>query len=110
MQSPFAKKAVGIIAAIPYGKISTYGIVATHAGNKSGARQVARILHSSSRKYNLPWHRVVNREGKISLPLDSGYERQKALLESEGVEFDENNRIDFEKYLWWPGRRSHWKD
>ncbi|MBM9603704.1 MGMT family protein [Desulfopila inferna] len=102
MQSPFTKKAIDIIAAIPSGKVSTYGIIAAHAGNSRGARQVARILHSSSRKYDLPWHRVVNRDGKISLPKESGYELQKELLRDENVEFEEGDRIDFERFLWWP--------
>lgn len=102
MQSPYTRKVIDIIAAIPAGKVSTYGIVAAHAGNSRGARQVARILHSSSGKYGLPWHRVVNRGGKISLPEGSGYDLQKRLLKEEGVEFGKNDRIPFEKYLWWP--------
>ncbi len=102
MQSPFTKKAIDIIAAIPPGKVSTYGIIAAHAGNSKGARQVARILHSSSRKYDLPWHRVVNRGGKISLQKGLGYELQKGLLRDENVEFEEGDRIDFERFLWWP--------
>lgn len=102
MKSPFTVKIIAIIAAIPSGKVCTYGIIASHANNSRGARQVARILHSSSRKHNLPWHRVVNREGKISLPRGNGYERQKDLLEQEGVVFDHRDRIDFQSFLWWP--------
>ncbi|HKJ63948.1 MAG TPA: MGMT family protein, partial [Desulfopila sp.] len=86
----------------PAGKICTYGIIAARAGNPSGARQVARVLHSCSGKYRLPWHRVVNREGKISLSDNAGYGRQKILLEGEGVVFDDCDRIDMDKYLWWP--------
>ena len=84
MKSPFTTKVIEIIAAIPAGKVSTYGIIAAHANNRSGARQVARILHSSSAKYDLPWHRVVNRNGQISLKHGHGYENQmRMLLEEE---------------------------
>jgi methylated-DNA-protein-cysteine methyltransferase related protein len=102
MKSPFTAKVIKIIAAIPAGKVSTYGIIAAHANNKRGARQVARILHSSSFKYDLPWHRVVNRNGKISLKPGQGYEKQMKMLLNEGIFFDEYGRIDFSQYLWWP--------
>ena len=102
MNSPFTTQVIAIIAAIPFGKVCTYGIIAAHANNSRGARQVARILHSSSRKHDLPWHRVVNREGKISLPRGNGYEHQKELLEEEGIIFDHQDRIDFQSFLWWP--------
>jgi len=67
------------------------------AGNPRGARQVSRILHSLSGKEKLPWHRVVNRMGKISLPQGFGYEEQEFRLKREGVEFDKNGRIDLKK-------------
>lgn len=102
MKSPFTAKVINIVKNIPHGKVATYGIIAAHANNHRGARQVARILHSSSRKYDLPWHRVVNRNGKISLKHGDGYELQKQMLENEGVIFDEYDKIDFEKHLWWP--------
>lgn len=102
MKSPFTVKVIEIIGAIPPGMVCTYGIVAAHANNRRAARQVARILHSSSARYDLPWHRVVNREGSISLPRGSGYEEQKKRLLAEGVEFGKDGRIDFTKFLWWP--------
>jgi methylated-DNA-protein-cysteine methyltransferase-like protein len=102
MKSPFTAKVIEIIAAIPAGKVCTYGIIAAHANNKRGARQVARILHSSSAKHDLPWHRVVNRDGQISLKHGQGYEQQMKMLVAEGIFFDEHQKIDFSKYLWWP--------
>jgi methylated-DNA-protein-cysteine methyltransferase-like protein len=63
--------------------------------------KVARLLHSSSAKHGLPWHRVVNAQGRISLPAGGGRELQKKLLEAEGVRFEED-RIDFSKYGWRP--------
>jgi len=63
---------------------------------------VVRILHSSAEKDKLPWHRVVNREGRIGLKPGSGYEIQKGLLLNEGIKFDKNETIDFDRYLWSP--------
>lgn len=102
MTSPFTIKVRDIITRIPHGRVTTYGIIAAHANNRGGARQVARILHSSSDRYSLPWHRVVNREGRISLKPGSGYELQRELLEEEGIIFNGANRIDFKRFLWWP--------
>lgn len=99
---PFTQKVICIIKAIPPGKVLTYGRIAALAGKPGGARQVSRFLHSMSRKYDLPWHRVINAKGEISLQRSRGYELQKALLESEGVEFSLNSRVDLKTYLWLP--------
>jgi len=104
MKTQFSSKVIQLLKAVPYGRVTTYGTIALYADNPQGARQVARILHSSSKKYKLAWHRVVNREGKISLREGAGYERQKELLLEEGVYFDERDRIDFDTFLWWPGQ------
>ena len=100
----FTEKVIECIRAIPAGKISTYGAIAKMAGNPRAARQVVRVLHSCSKKERLPWQRVVNREGVISLPRLNGYEEQKRLLELEGVFFDERDRIDLDEFLWQPRR------
>ena len=91
-----------MIKDIPKGNVATYGLVAAHSGNPRAARQVARILHSSSKKDNLPWHRVVNRKGQISLSPAKGFEIQKRMLESEGIVFGKENAIDLDEYLWHP--------
>ena len=100
--SPFHKKVVSIIKRIPSGKVASYGKIAAYAGNPRAARQVVRTLHSSSDKEKLPWHRVINSQGKISLKPGHGYELQKALLESEGVVFGLEDKVDMKKYLWAP--------
>jgi methylated-DNA-protein-cysteine methyltransferase-like protein len=99
MTKTFSQRIITLIKAIPPGKVASYGQIARYAGNPRGARQVAWLLHSSSRKANLPWHRVVNSKGHISLPVGQGYELQKELLEKEGVIFEETGRIDFTRYL-----------
>ncbi len=96
----FFQKAKAIIKMIPSGKVATYGQIAAYAGDPRGARQVAWVLNSSSQKDELPWHRVINSKGKISLKPNYGYEIQKALLEKEGVTFDSEDTIDFDQYLW----------
>ena len=88
----YSKKVIKIISSIPKGKVMSYGEIGRIAGKANGAREVSRILHSCSEKYNLPWYRVVNSQGKISL-TGVGGDIQKELLESEGVIFDKNGKI-----------------
>lgn len=95
----FTEQVLFIIGSIPPGKVLTYGKVAALAGNSRGARQVSRILSSMSGKYNLPWHRVINGKGKISLP-DPGYSLQKTKLEEEGIVFGPGDTINLKVYLW----------
>lgn len=98
----FTRSVIDIIRRIPAGKVSTYGDIAAAAGNHAGARQVARILHSSSQRYDLPWHRVVNRKQEISPRTGMGHLAQQSLLEKEGVVADERGKIDFARFLWIP--------
>lgn len=104
MSESFTDTVKGIIKKIPRGKVATYGQIAALAGNPRAARQVVRILHSSSRKDNLPWHRVINSKGTISLPPGEGYELQKSLLEKERVAFGINDKVDFTRFLWSPSK------
>jgi methylated-DNA-protein-cysteine methyltransferase-like protein len=91
-----------MIKAIPRGRVATYAQIASLSGNYRAARQVARVLHSSSEKERLPWHRVINSRGGISLRPGRGFEEQKRLLKKEGVPSDPSGRVDLEKYLWEP--------
>ncbi|MFX0113758.1 MAG: MGMT family protein [Candidatus Hodarchaeota archaeon] len=99
MTNSFSQRVKALIKAIPAGKVATYGQIAKFAGNPRAARQVAWLLHSSSRKDNLPWHRVISSKGRISLPHDQGYELQKAMLEQEGIILDESDKIDLDRFL-----------
>jgi methylated-DNA-protein-cysteine methyltransferase-like protein len=98
--TPFSEEVAAVIRSIPPGKVATYGQVAALAGNRFAARQVVRVLHAMSEREKLPWHRIVNAGGRISLPPGRGYELQKKLLEQEGVVFDETDRINLDVYLW----------
>ena len=93
----FTEDVLEIIKMIPRGKVMTYGQIATLANNPRGARQVSRILHSMSTKYNLPWHRVINSKGTISLTGEPGF-IQGQLLSSEGIDVI-NKKIDLKKHL-----------
>lgn len=98
----FYERVVLFIKSIPAGKVATYGQIADYAGNPRAAREVAYILHSSSEKENLPWQRVINSKGHISMKPGHGYELQRRLLEDEGVVFDEEDGVDFKRFLWQP--------
>ena len=93
----FTEQVLDIIKNIPYGKVMTYGQIAAYANNPRGARQVSRILHSMSRKYNLPWQRVINSKGGISLTGEAGF-TQGDLLSKEGITVT-NKKIDLQKYI-----------
>lgn len=92
-----SKRIIAIIQAIPRGKVLSYSQIALQAGIPNGARQVARLLHSSSKKYDLPWHRVVKADGSIALPEDGGADLQKELLRQEGVVFSGHRKVDMSK-------------
>lgn len=101
---PFTERVVQIIRDIPAGRVMTYGQVAAAAGNPRGARQVVRVLHSMSAKYNLPWHRIINAQGGISTPSDREEKGslQRELLVAEGVKFMDNGKLDLQIYRWFP--------
>ena len=98
--SDFTNKVVHIIRSIPKGKILTYGFISKLAGNPRAARQVSWLLHSSTKKYDLPWHRVINSRGKIALKSVEDKEYQKNLLEQEGIMVSDGYKINLEDYLW----------
>jgi len=96
----FTRRVCEVIRSIPRGKVAFYGQVAALAGDARQARQVAWILHSSSEKESLPWHRVVSARGKISLPPGRGGREQKRRLQSEGVRFGPGGAVDVKRYGW----------
>jgi len=77
-----------VVSEIPSGHVLTYGEVARLSGMPRAARRVSRAMRRAPRGIELPWHRVINAQGKISFPEDSnGWKQQKDLLEVEGVVF-----------------------
>ena len=87
-----------VVSEIPSGHVLTYGEVARLSGMPRAARRVSQALRRAPRGVELPWHRVINSQGKISFPEDSsGWKIQKDLLESEGVVFL-NGKVNLEQY------------
>jgi methylated-DNA-protein-cysteine methyltransferase related protein len=93
--TPFTARTIEVIRSIPEGKVMTYGQVAAIAGSPRAARQVVRILHSMSKKYNLPWHRVVNAQGEVAVKDEESNIVQRMMLKHEGVVFKEN-KVDLQ--------------
>ncbi len=92
-----------VVRRIPRGRVATYGQVAELAGLGGHARQVGYALHALDPQSRVPWQRVVNARGEVSPRSFSGTERvQRAMLESEGVDFGANGRIDLDRYRWRP--------
>lgn len=90
-----------VVCRIPHGRVATYGQVARLAGLPRQARRVGYALSALCGEEEVPWHRVVNAQGGIS-PRASGEpdDRQRRLLELEGVVFDDRGRISLERYQW----------
>jgi methylated-DNA-protein-cysteine methyltransferase-like protein len=91
-----------MVGQIPYGKVVTYGQIATLAGYPGRARQVGYALAGMPEELDLPWHRVINAQGRISPRVRTRFhELQHVLLENEGIVF-EGVWIDLERYGWKP--------
>ena len=99
---PFTERAVKIIRDIPPGKVMTYGQIAGLAGSPRAARQIVRILHSMSKKYHLPWHRVINSKGEIGIKDEESHYFQRKSLQSEGIAVTKENKVDLERYQYRP--------
>lgn len=84
------------VHAIPRGKVATYGQIATLADQPRQARLVGRIMGRLPDGTKLPWHRVINAQGRLSSP---NKKRQQSLLESEGVTFI-GGRVNLKNYQW----------
>ena len=103
IRSDIYEKIYLIVRSIPHGKVATYGQISKMAGVNGQARLVGYALHSLPEYSNVPWHRVINRFGKISLSQsgnDSGT-LQRNILESEGVYFNLDGSVDLQRYQWY---------
>ena len=91
-----------VVLRIPEGRVATYGQVARLAGMPGQARLVGYALSALAGQVPVPWHRVVNARGRISCRsgASSADMEQRLRLESEGVCFDEKERIPLERFLW----------
>lgn len=88
---------------VPRGRVSTYGDIAAIAGYPGHARQVGYALHAQGGGTTLPWHRIINSSGRISLPPDEGGTEQRLRLLAEGVLVQPGGRVKLAEYRWIPG-------
>lgn len=86
------------LAKVPSGRVVTYGGLAELAGLPRAARLVGQTLRKLPKESTLPWHRVLNAQGRISIP-EPGCQRQKARLESEGIVLI-RGKVDLSHYRW----------
>lgn len=101
MVSTFYEDVYEVVREIPPGRVMTYGQVALILGKPHGARAVGWALHQLPPNTDVPWHRVINAQGKCSpfFQMDSPYSQQER-LEREGVHFDNKGTINLEIYRW----------
>ncbi len=91
-----------IVALVPPGRVVTYGQVAELAGYPGRARQVGYALAGLPEELDVPWHRVINAQGKVSPRADGGFHRmQYDMLVAEGIALCDE-RIDLRRYRWQP--------
>ena len=89
-----------VVDRIPHGKVATYGQIAALAGLPGHARQVGYALHATPEERDIPWHRVINAKGEISLRRGDAMHDQRVLLEDEGVRFNSRGRVDLKRFGW----------
>ena len=104
MEQGFFQQVYDVVRQIPYGKVTSYGVIAAHLGSRGSARMVGWAMNSSKNlPHNLPAHRVVNRNGLLTGKQHFGGKDIMAdLLRSEGLIIDENKILNFQECFWDP--------
>lgn len=100
-KSDFRERVEAIVALIPRGRVMTYGQLAALCGSARSARIVGGIAHFGDPE--LPWQRVVNKQGGLASGFPGGREGHRQVLEQEGVFVADDYRVDVSQLLWWPG-------
>ena len=103
-RNSFNEKVYITVLKIPYGKIATYGQIADLIYAYGYARQVGWALKRLKLPSNIPWHRVINSKGKITMSLSKNGTDwiQKELLINDGIKFNSKMKSDIKKYVWRP--------
>jgi methylated-DNA-protein-cysteine methyltransferase related protein len=96
----FRERVEAYVAQIPRGRVMTYGQLAALAGSAYAARIVGGIAHFGDP--DLPWQRVVNKQGGLAAGYPGGRQGHRAALEDEGVAVGDDDRVDVARLLWWP--------
>jgi len=103
MNPNFFDRVYAVVRMIPAGKVASYGQIAALLGHPRAARTVGWALNAlrDNDIDDVPWQRVINSQGRISISrADLGAELQQALLEEEGVEFDPRGYVDLKRFGW----------
>jgi methylated-DNA-protein-cysteine methyltransferase-like protein len=103
----FFEQVYRLVRQVPCGKVTSYGAIACMLGHPHAARTVGWALHSMLEGSDVPWHRVINSQGRIPTSgREASADLQRALLEAEGIEFDAHGTVDWERFGWaglsWP--------
>jgi methylated-DNA-protein-cysteine methyltransferase-like protein len=97
----FTERVYDVVRCIPHGQVVSYGGVAALLGQPRAARGVGQALHALPDGSDVPWWRVINRNGEISIRgVPHGAQLQRTLLRGEGVRFDRRGRIDWKRFGW----------
>jgi methylated-DNA-protein-cysteine methyltransferase-like protein len=103
----FFEQVYRLVRLVPPGKVVSYGAIARMLGQPHAARTVGWAMHSLPEGSDVPWHRVINSQGRISSGgRGYGADLQQAMLEAEGIVFDERGCVDWDRFGWdgipWP--------
>jgi len=107
MATSFFEQIYRLVRQVPFGKVTSYGAIAHMLDHPHAARTVGWALHGLPENSDVPWHRVINSQGRISTgSREHGNNLQRVLLEAEGIEFDKLGRADWDRFGWagllWP--------
>ncbi len=104
-ETGFFEKVYEVATKIPYGRVTSYGAIASYLGSPKSARMVGWAMNASHLNSDVPAHRVVNRKGLLTGKHHfEGTNLMQQLLENEGVEVIENQIQNFEKLFWDPSK------
>lgn len=99
--APFRDRVYAMVRRVPRGRVASYGDIAALVGAPRAARGVGAALQSLENDRDVPWWRVVNRHGQLSIPADHGLRAlQRTLLERERVRFTAAGAVDLERHHW----------
>ena len=99
--SDFTIRVHDAVRSVPSGRVASYGAIAELAGHPGAARAAGTVLRSLPEDTDVPWWRVINAQGQLTIPrAGHGRRLQRALLEDEGVEVDDDSRVDMARFGW----------
>lgn len=100
VEAGFRERVEALVARIPKGRVMTYGQLAALCGQPRAARIVGGIAHFGD--LDLPWQRVVNKQGGLASGYPGGRRGHRQVLEAEGIVVNDKHRVNIDQLLWWP--------